>query len=74
MINRRPLRDRLQMLTIDDVARELNVPASVVQQLVDTNTLPHYRLGQHGEQIRIIQCDLVGFQALLQPAEMSVAE
>jgi excisionase family DNA binding protein len=74
MINHRPLRDLLRMLTIDDVARQLNVPASVIQRLVDTNALPHYRLGQHGEQIRIIQCDLADFQALLQPAEMSVAE
>ena len=74
MINRRPLRDLLRMLTVDDVARELNVPARVVQQLVDTNTLPHYRLGQHGEQIRILQCDLADFRSWAQPTEISIAE
>lgn len=74
MINRPPLRDLLRMLTIDDVARELNVPARVVQQLVNTNVLPHYRLGHHGEQIRIIQCDLADFQSWAQPTEISIAE
>ena len=62
------MRDILQMLTIDDVARKLGVSASDVRVLVDTNQLAHYRLGQHGEQIRIIQRDLTDFEANAQRA------
>lgn len=56
------LRDTLQMLTLDDVARKLSVPVSDVRVLVDTNQLAHYRLGHSDEQIRIIQRDLSDFE------------
>ena len=56
------MRDILQMLTLDDVARKLGVPVSDIRVLVDTERLPHYRLGHNGEQIRIIRRDLVAFE------------
>ena len=56
------MRNILQMLTIDDVARKLGVPVTDVRVLVDTDQLPHFRLGQNGEQIRIIQRDLADFE------------
>ena len=62
MTNRSRMRDILQMLTLDDVARKLGVPVTDVRVLVDTDQLPHFRLGQNGEQIRIIQRDLVDFE------------
>ena len=65
------MRDILQMLTIDDVARKRGVPVSEVRVLVDTNQLAHYRLGQHGEQIRIIQRDLTDFEANAQRAQQT---
>lgn len=61
MIIRSPMRDILQMLTLDDVAGKLNVPVSDVRVLIETDRLPHYRLGHHGEQIRIIRRDLAAF-------------
>jgi excisionase family DNA binding protein len=61
------MRERLRMMTIDEAAHELHVPAIVIQQLVDMNALSHYRLGQHGEQIRIIRCELKEFQSRTQP-------
>ena len=73
MITCCPMRERLRMMTIDDVARELDVPVDVVQQLVDINVLPHYCLGHDAEQIRIIRCDLMEFQARMQPAEVATA-
>jgi excisionase family DNA binding protein len=57
------MRDILEMLTIDDVARKLGVPATEVKVLVDTNQLSHYRLGQHGELVRIISRDLIAYEA-----------
>ena len=62
MTNRSRMRDILQMLTLDDVARKLGVPVSEVRVLVERNQLAHYRLGQHGDQIRIIRRDLVDFE------------
>ena len=62
MTNRSRMRDILQMLTLDDVARKLGVPVTDVRVLVDTDQLPHFRLGQNGEQIRIIQRDLTDFE------------
>jgi hypothetical protein len=61
--NRSRMRDILQMLTLDDVARKLGVPVTDVRVLVDTDQLPHFRLGRNGEQIRIIQRDLVAFKS-----------
>ena len=68
MTTRSRMRDILQMLTIDDVARKLGVAVSDVRVLVDTDQLAHYRLGQHGEQIRIIQRDLTQFESNAQRA------
>jgi excisionase family DNA binding protein len=57
------MRDILEMLTIDDVAKKLGVPATDVKVLIDTNQLSHYRLGQHGELVRIIRRDLIAFES-----------
>ena len=57
------MRDVLQMLTFDDVARKLGVPVSEIRVLVDTDQLTHFRLGHNGEQIRIIRRDLVAFES-----------
>lgn len=57
----------LQMLTIDDVARKLGVPVTDVRVLIDTNQLSHYRLGQHGELVRVIRRDLIAFKAAAHP-------
>lgn len=57
------MRDILEMLTIDDVAMKLGVPATDVKILIDTNQLSHYRLGQHGEMVRIIRRDLIAYEA-----------
>ncbi len=57
------MRDMLEMLTIDDVARKLGVPVSDVKILIDTNQLSHYRLGQRGQLVRVIRRDLIEFEA-----------
>ena len=57
------MRDILQLLTLDDVARKLGVPVSEIRVLVDTERLPHYRLGHNGDQIRIIRRDLLAFES-----------
>ncbi len=61
------LREILEMLTIDDVALKLGVPATDVKVLIDTNQLSHYRLGQHGELIRIIRRDLLAYETAIRP-------
>lgn len=61
------MRDILQMLTIDDVARKLGVPVTDVKILIDTNQLSHYRLGQHSELVRVIRRDLIVFEATAHP-------
>lgn len=63
MPNSQRMSDILQMLTIDDVARKLGVPVTDVNVLIDTNQLSHYRLGQHGELVRVIRRDLIEFEA-----------
>lgn len=72
MTTRSRMRDILQMLTLDDVARKLGVPASDVRILVDTNQLAHYRLGQRGEQFRFIQRDLTALESNVQRAPQAL--
>ncbi|MCA9058956.1 MAG: helix-turn-helix domain-containing protein [Planctomycetaceae bacterium] len=55
------IRQSLEMLTIDDVARKLKIDPSEVSILIVTERLRCFRLGQNGERIRIIQRDLERF-------------
>lgn len=62
------LRERLAMLTVAEAAAELCVSEAEIDRLLKSGQLPCLRLGDFGERIRIIRCELLEYQQRLQSA------
>ncbi|MCA9037899.1 MAG: helix-turn-helix domain-containing protein [Planctomycetaceae bacterium] len=61
-----PLRERLAMLTVAEAAAELCVSEAEIERLLELGQVPCLRLGNFGEQVRIIRCELLEYQQRLQ--------
>ncbi|MEZ6128895.1 MAG: helix-turn-helix domain-containing protein [Planctomycetaceae bacterium] len=60
------LRERLAMLTVSEAAAELCVSEAELERLLKSGQLPCLRLGDFGQRIRIIRCELLDYQHRLQ--------
>ncbi len=57
-MNEESMQRRLQMLTMRQVAAELEISIPELQLLFELRQLRCFRLGLFGERIRVIRCDL----------------
>ena len=62
-MNEESMHRRLQMLTMWQVAAELEISIPELQSLFELRQLRCFRLGLFGERIRVIRCDLNGYVA-----------
>ena len=62
-MNEESMHRRLQMLTMWQVAAELEISIPELRLLFELRQLRCFRLGLFGERIRVIRCDLNGYVA-----------
>lgn len=57
------LKHQLTILDVRDAAAELQITTTALKQLVNRNLLKSYRLGESGQLLRLLRCDLEEFSS-----------